>query len=268
MRLCPFVFFCALCLIGPRLALAHEFWIAPWKYQAESTDSLAADFRNGEGFVGSELAYFDTQLQRADIMIGTSVTPYKGRLGDIPAMTFQPPQDGLLTVGVVTQPAQVKYKSWEKFVAFATHQDFRGLLDRHLSRGLPQVDFWESYTRYSKSLIAVGHGRGQDTDRGMETEFIALANPYRDDLNGTLPVRLLYQGMPRVDVQVEVFAKSAEGTVTTRMIRTDDQGIVTVPVQAGQEYLLNAVIVRPAPDDARPVWDTLWATLTFALPGD
>ena len=253
-------------LFDARTALGHEFWIAPWKYQVQSDSIVTADFRNGEGFKGSELAYFDTQLRRADVIQGSDITAYTGRLGDIPAVKLIPNGEGLLTLAVITRPAQVKYKSWENFTAFAEHQDLKGVIERHLARDLPRIDFWESYTRYTKSLLAVGHGRGQDADRGMETEFVTLANPYTDELNGSLPVRLLYQGTPRINAQIEVFEKSPHGIVSTRMIRTDAQGLANIPVRPGQEYLLNAVVVRPAPDGERPVWETLWASLTFTLP--
>ena len=116
--------------------------------------------------------------------------------------------------------------------------------------------------------IAVGDGAGADREAGLETEIVALANPYTDDLSDGLPVRVLYQGAPRADAQVELFAKSPEGEVEITLLRTDAEGVALLPVTPGQVYLADAVVVRPlepvAEDD--PVWESLWASLTFKVP--
>jgi len=41
-------------------------------------------------------------------------------------------------------------------------------------------------------------------------------------------------------------------------------------VTAGSEYLLDTVVMRPAPPSGEadaPVWQSLWASLTFMVPG-
>ncbi len=50
------------------------------------------------------------------------------------------------------------------------------------------------------------------------------------------------------------------------LYRTDADGRVTLPVQAGHAYLADAVILRPLDPEAEkdPVWESIWASLTFA----
>ena len=52
--------------------------------------------------------------------------------------------------------------------------------------------------------------------------------------------------------------------------RTDEPGQAVVPVTPAHQYLFDAVVLRPAQgagDTAdAPVWETLWAALTFAVP--
>ena len=246
--------------------VAHEFWIAPEKFQVESGDQVTAHLRNGEMFRGADLAWFPHQSARTGIILNGRETPYEGRMGDIPALSFQAADDGLLTVLTVTEPGEVKYKSWEKFQAFAAEKGMTGIPSQHIARGLPQQDFWERYTRHVKALIAVGPGHGDDAERGMTAEFIALANPYTDDVSGGLPVRLLLHGEPRADAQIEIFAKGADGAVTRSVIHSDAQGEALIPVTPGNSYLLDAVAIQPAPAEGRAVWETFWATLVLALP--
>ncbi len=153
-------------------------------------------------------------------------------------------------------------------VRYLTHKDFKFALAEHADRGLPQTGFAESYTRHVKALVAVGSGEGQDRVIGLETELIALSNPYTDDLSGGLPVQLLYLGTPRADAQIEVFEKDVD-SVKVFTIRTDDTGVGVIPVKPGKRYLLDAVVLRGTGVDSPSegaVWETLWAGLSFATP--
>jgi len=141
-------------------------------------------------------------------------------------------------------------------------------VDQHKSRGLPDTGFKEAYSRYGKSLIAVGDGAGADQNVGLLTEIVALANPYTDDLTDGLPVQVLYEGKPRANVQVELFDRAPDGEVAVTLHRTDNTGVAVIPVAPGHEYLVDSVVMRavgPA-DDKGHVWESLWASLTFKVP--
>lgn len=259
------IFLTALSLVaGP--ALSHEFWIAPEKYQVESDTPLTANLRNGQEFEGIPYPYFEGQTARFELIRDGLATPYAGRLGDIPALSASSGAPGLLVILHQTTPSTVTYSEWEKFAAFAAHKDFPDIRARHLARDLPETGFSELYTRYAKALIGVGSAQGRDAPTGMETEFVALSNPYTDDLSGGFPVQILYRGAPRPGAQVEVFDRAPDGSVNITRLHADDAGRVRIPVASGHEYLLDAVVLRPAPEGSAAVWETLWAAMTFAVP--
>ena len=249
---------------GP--VLGHEFWIEPVDYTLDPGAPVIAELKNGQEFVGNTLSYFGPRITRFDMIRGNDVVAVMGRAGDIPAMTMDAPAEGLWSIVHETRPQKLTYDSWDKFAAFAEHKDFPDIAARHEARGLPREGFGETYTRHVKSLVAIGSGLGSDVISGMETEFVALLNPYTDALDAGLPVRLLYQGAPREDAQVEIFDRAPDGAVAISTLRTDDTGTALIPVQPGHEYLLDAVVLRPAPDSAPEVWQSLWAGLTFAVP--
>ena len=91
-----------------------------------------------------------------------------------------------------------------RLVAVRLHGNAR--LARHAARGLPELAFREAYTRYAKSLVAVGAGKGSDARVGLKIEVVAGANPYTDDLSGAMPVQVFYldrgtrDGLPFLDV--------------------------------------------------------------------
>lgn len=205
-----------------------------------------------------------------DVVVRGTRQPVAGRAGDLPAIQGLKTKPGLVVLVHQSKPQTVTYEAWEKFQKFVDHKDFGDIRAAHAARGLQETPLREVYTRFAKSLLSVGHGKGADAATGLETEIVALANPYRDDLSGGLPVRVLYQGNPRADAQVELFERAPKGQVTTTYHRTDAQGEVMLPVLPGHQYLVDAVVLRvPAQELAeryRAQWETLWASLTFAVP--
>ncbi|MFK7754425.1 MAG: DUF4198 domain-containing protein [Sedimentitalea sp.] len=255
-----------LCLVTAFPALSHEFWIEPHKFQVEPGEDVIADLRNGQIFKGSALAFFDRRIERFDLVSDDRTVPVAGRMGDIPALATPVQDQGLLVLVHQTAPSTLKYNTWEKFQKFADHKDFPDIRTRHLARDLPLEGFTESYSRYAKALVGVGHAKGSDAPTGMETEFVALTNPYTDDLSDGFQAQLLYQGRPRGDAQVEVFERAPDDTVTVTLLRTDADGQVSVPVQPDHDYLIDAVILRPMPEGDASVWESLWAAFTFGVP--
>ena len=220
----------------------------------------------GETFNGPTSGFLPGNFTRFDILMNGRSTKVGGRLGDDPALQMPAPQSGLAVIVHQTTNSQLRYTEWQKFAKFAHHKGFAPVLEEHKRRGLPETNFLERYRRYAKSLIAVGHGKGRDSRTGLETEFVAEANPYTDELPDGLPVRLFFGDTPRAGAQVEIFEKSPEGEVTVSLLKTDHQGRVRVPAKPGHEYLLDAVLIRPleAKDPrSEPVWETLWAALTY-----
>lgn len=249
-------------------AAAHEFWIDTKTWQVAPGAPLAASIRVGQDFKGPSYSYLPLKFRRFDIVTGDRVTPVQGRAGDRPALSTNAPDPGLAVIVHVTTDTHLTYKEWDKFAAFLNHKDWTALLDTHIERGLPKTDFRERYSRYAKALIAVGDGAGADRVMGLETEIVALANPYTDTMKNGLPVRVLYQGAPRADTQVELFEKTPEGQVTVTLFRTNSDGVAHLTVQPGHVYLADAVVLRPldAETPRDPVWESLWASLTFKVP--
>lgn len=266
MRVILFVLCVLLSVTAAGQVLSHEFWIAPARYTVEPNAPIVATLRVGERFKGSSQAYLTGNFKRFDVVMNGKTTKVDGRLGDDPAMRMTAPDSGLAVIVYQSTKDHVRYSKWEKFEAFARHKNFTEVLDTHATRGLPRVDFQERYFRFAKSLVAVGHGRGTDTEVGLETEFVAEGNPYTDRFETGFPVRLLYQGKPRGQAQVEVFERAPDGRVEVRLLKTDADGRFTVATKAGHEYLLDAVVIRPleaADPKVNPVWETLWAQFTF-----
>jgi hypothetical protein len=254
-------------LLAPR-AQAHEFWISPETYQVPPGGEIIAELRVGEKLKGAGYPYIPMRTARFEILQGDTRLDPQARIGDRPALQRVVEAPGLAIVVHETADTFLEYPDWEKFVTFTSHKDFAWAQEMHRTRGLPEAGFIEVYRRYGKALVAVGAGAGQDAPIGLDTEIVALANPYTDDLSRGLPVRVLHFGAPRGNVQVELFARGPGGEVTTSLHRTDGAGVAVLPMAPGTEYLVDSVILEPLEPEAEgdPVWYSLWASLTFRTP--
>ncbi|MEQ3625537.1 MAG: DUF4198 domain-containing protein [Celeribacter sp.] len=252
---------------GP--AWAHEFWISPEDYTVEPGGQIIAELRVGSEFSGAGYAYIPKRAARFETRQDGAVTLVEPRIGDRPALNVPAGDAGLVVVVHETADSTLTYDDWETFTNFFTHKDLPGFPQVHYDRGLPEDPVKEVYRRYAKSLIAVGNGAGQDEVTGLKIEIVARTNPYTDDLSDGMRVEVRLDGEPRVDTQVEVFERAADDTVNTSYYRTDAAGQTTFPVKPDHEYMVDSVAMSATDNDdpqAGPVWRSIWANLTFAVP--
>ncbi len=237
----------------------------PLDYQVAPGGQLQARVINGEDFAGTALPYLPQRFEHFVVSTDARNVQVPGRPGDSPALNLTAQDEGLHVVAYQSKPQSLTYETWAKFQKFVDHKDFGDVRTRHDTRGLPEAGFKERYTRYSKTLIGVGAAAGADKRMGLETEIVALQNPYTDTLSGGLQIQIFYGTAPRANAQVEVFAKAPDGKVTVTFERTDADGVATIPVRSGVAYQLDAVVLRESADDSA-AWETLWANLTFQAP--
>ena len=259
-----------LCYLFAAPLAAHEFWIEAQPWQVQPDAPVAATLHNGQEFEGSEIAYFDRRIARFGRLHDGAIVDYEGRNGDNPAFQADTLPEGLHVLAYESAPQRVTYDDFEAFARFGDHKDLGPFRTLHANRGLPEADFVEAYTRFAKALIAVGDGAGVDRAVGLDHEFVALDNPYTDDLSDGMRLQLFRFGAPRGDAQVELFRRAEDGSVEITLHRTDENGIVTLSVEPGYEYLADAVILfepsEAMAEASGAVWETDWAALTWAVP--
>ena len=251
-----------------RSAFSHELWLDSKSFQIKSDEILEIDLRNGENFKGINLSFFSNRIKQFFWVQNKKRADVISRMGDVPAMRVTMQHDGLVSVVYESAPSFLTYTEWKKFVDFVTHKDLGDALQRHIANGWPKDRFKEVYHRYSKALIGVGMANGTDQNFGLESEFVALENPYLDETPETFRVKLMYENAPRIGAQIEVFERNDHKNVRVFTRRTDEKGQVLIPVKRGHDYLINSVVLREfgANEENAPIWESLWATLTFSVP--
>jgi len=269
MRFMKIVPYLILSCFAASSAVSHEFWISPEQFVYLPDERVQANLKVGQDFGGSSYSYNNNNFTRFEVATDGNTSEVTGRLGDLPAMSIDPPVDGLLTIVHETDDSLLTYSNWDKFTKFVEHKAFPTTLKDHVARGIPKdAKFTESYRRFAKSLVAIGDGKGTDSPVGLRTEIVALDNPYRMKKD-KISVRVLLEGKPKPNTQVELFEKSPSGDVEITLHTTDPSGDVSLPIKRGHSYLVDAVsmlaLENDDPNDG-PVWASLWASLTFLVP--
>ncbi len=245
------------------IANAHEFWVAPDKFQISEGNNLSATLRVGRMMKGSEFPYLAENFESFTVTIKGEVNGVLGRNGDLPALN-QAAEPGLNVIAYHARAAEVVYNDWPTFQRYLRIEGLTEIEALHRRRDLPESGFTESYRRYAKSLVQVGPASPSDVDAavGAPFELVAMQNPYQEGLKA-ITVRLLRHGEPVKDRQIAVFRN--DGEVIRRLVFTDENGEATIEIAGGGSFLLNATDLQPA-DDGDVVWESYWASLTFGLP--
>lgn len=251
-----------------QLSLAHEFWIEPEEYQIRSGRDLNANIRIGEYFSGDTHAFFPNRFGRFELITNNGTVSVQSRLGDRPAVQQRVTGNSLLTILYDSRYSKLTYDDPELFQDFLELEGIEWVLDAHRDRGLPDAGFSEVYRRFSKTLVAVGNGRGDDQHRGMMFEWVLQQNPYQESNESTLTAQLFWQGQPMTGATARLFIRQHDNVDSFRL-KTDSNGMVELPRRTDAEYLLNAVhMIEPSPELAEAsdaVWESLWASMVFLV---
>ena len=262
--------------------LAHEFWIEPSSFQPELNKSITADLVVGTDFLGVSEIYVPDQIEVFALLGPMADKPIErnkitGRYGDRPAATMAVNKAGLYVILHQTAPIYLTYLAADKFDRFAREKGFENALSEHQERGLSLTKITEQYQRFAKSLIAVGDAGSErmvkDRHLGLAIELVAEVNPYQTPPPKIMPIRLFAAGKPLANAQITVFTRHNPRDVESAKYQTDTNGRANFPLLSGRDYLVDSVILRPSRESntigGRPaaMWESLWASLTFQIPG-
>lgn len=110
-----------------------------------------------------------------------------------------------------------------------------------------------------------GTGAAATRPVGLTLELVPEVDPTHLPAGRELPVRLLYEGKPLAGALV--VAMSREAPAVKLRARTDRHGRVSLALPRRGVWLVKAVHMVPAPRGVPADWESLWASLTFEIPG-
>lgn len=244
-------------------ALAHEFWIQPSDFRPPVGKPLDVNLLVGQYFQGDSVVYLPDTFKRFVTITARGRQNVSGLPGDDPAARLTPAEPGLMLIAYESTNYELTMEA-KAFEAYLAMEGLDGIRALRAKRGEQDKPSREFYSRYAKSLIAVGgRDNGLDASRpiGLRMEIVPLTAIYRLKPGQPLEVQVLYENQPLANAQILALSKTKS---KTRLLqRTDANGRARIVLPHADIWLLSAVHMIPAPDATKADWESFWASLTF-----
>jgi uncharacterized GH25 family protein len=263
---------CILGLLFAARATAHDFWLEPASYSPWVGQVVAVRMLVGESFSGDAVARPSVSGMHRFVLVdadsNASVT-LPGHAGADPAGMFRLASPGAYVIGFHGMPNAIELPA-EKFNSYLMDEGLDSVLALRAERGQLGQPAREIYSRCAKSLVRAGlasvNSRPADRALGFPLELIAERQPWLLRDGELLPVRLLYEGRPLAGALVVALHRSDLNSKVG--LRSDADGRVFFPLSHDGEWLLKVVHMRPAKAGSGADWESLWASLSFAIGHD
>ena len=254
----------ALTLAAP--AFAHDFWIEPSTFRPAVGSTLGVRLVVGQGFRGDALPRNPAMIARFVLVTDAGETPVGGRAADEPAGAVRIEQPGLGLIGYRSLESTVSLEA-AKFEAYLKEEGLESVIAARAKSGDSQKPSRELFSRSAKSLIEAGGEGSGGFDRvlGLTLEIVPEKNPYAMKAGDTLPVRLLYEGKPLAGALVVALAYDDPEAKIAQRTGPDGRAALRLPKEGA--WLVKAVHMVPVSGNPNADWRSIWASLTFALPG-
>jgi len=269
----------AVLLVAPRGAAAHEFWLAPSRYDAAKGATLELSAVAGTGFRGERKPWSPDHAVRFTVRTAKAIDLARAASpGEMTWTRFVPADDGGAMVAFESDFLPIELPG-PQFNDYLKAEGLDGPLAARKGLATPGR---ERYRRCAKLWLA-----GTDVARaaavaGMPLELVPERAP------GAIPdlgVRVLWNGRPLAGALVKAWRTPLDASGTTRPVferdsvavawqgRSDAAGRVTIPVREAGEWLVSVVHMEashstwasPRPSEGAD-WESTWASLTFARP--
>ncbi len=263
----------AACL--PPIAHAHEYWLAPSRYDGIPGAPVSIAAVAGTGFRGERKPWSPNHGVRFAVR-ATKVLDLSAAAaaGELEWVRFSPSDHGgaLLAFESDFTPITLDPERFDRYLRDEGLNDalaVRLAASRRLGAAVPGR---ERYRRCAKAWLTGDIERRATVPFGLPFEIVPLVAP---GSGSTLPIRVLAQGRPVAGVLVKAWRTRLEpsGMPTDPSARdssvvcwrgtTDARGEAVLDVRTAGEWLVSAVTMVPSSDRAIADWESTWASLTF-----
>jgi len=248
--------------VGP--AGAHDFWIEPSRFRAESPVMVDIGLRVGQLFKGDSVPYIDSWFSRFEVRDSGGVRPVRSQIGDDPAGRIEQRLPGATWIVYQSSDGFVELPP-EKFRHYLESEGMEYILALRESRGMADKPAREQYQRSVKSLLwwPAEDAPFTGADSGLPLELVPLANPYALAPGDLLELEVRFFGQPIPGLLVRAHTRDRPDAVVRA--RSDAAGRVGLRLASNGDWMVKAVHMVALENHAEADWQSYWASLTFAM---
>lgn len=247
------------------LAHAHDFWIEPSNLRPELGSAIKVGLRVGDQFPGEAVPRNDQRIVSFVCVDSSGKHDILGKDGMDPAGLWRCNLPGAFILGYRSNDARIELDA-RKFEKYLAEEGLDHVLKLRAQRGDSAKPARELYSRAAKSIVVVGDAPLERLTVPLDfrLEIVPESNPAQLTSDKPFQARVLFEGKPLADALVKI-ARSDEPT-EIRRIRTNADGRINVPLSPAPLWKISVVHMTVAPKEADADWQSVWASLTFAVP--
>ena len=262
---------------GSGFAQAHDLWLEPNAPLAARGDELVIHLREGDAFKNDEerslqkdhverFDLFSDRARRRDLLAAgkdeqTPVAHARLESGAGLAVMDRGPRP-------ITMPS-------DKFNHYLTDEGLEAITAGRARLGQSDQPGVEVYSRFLKTLIqerdlnAATPSTLYKRRVGQRLEILLETDPGRMQPDGTLVVKVIFDGKPLTGARVFAYRRAGNDVPTAAMTaNTSARGLAEFKVDQPGLWLVRLVHMRAVADkrtDASAQWESFWAAYTFAV---
>ena len=259
---------------------AHDFWIEPDQFAADSGTPVNISLREGVGFKGNSLPYITQWFNDFSVTSTGGRTGVESELGNDPAATLAL-QAGTYLLGYQSNANFVELEP-EKFHTYLEEEGMEYIIMRRQELGEEDELAPENFVRCAKTLIGVTGSRSVPDvyakRLGYTLELVPESDPLLVEAGDSLTMRVLYAGAPIEGIRVRALTKDRpEESID---VRSDADGRASLVLPRPGIWMIKAVHIielaegrdpdiiaahAAAGQDPPPKWESYWASYLFEL---
>jgi len=257
----------AVAVIIGRAAVAHDLYLMPERFRISVGETVAVALHNGDAFPESEASVAVGRLRDTVVRTREKTGPILNLRveGNRTLGSFVVPGSGavLLTARTVPNLIELEPDQASKYLA---EEGLVEALEWRAEHGESSRPSRERYSKYIKSLLLAGApNEFYGTVTGLLIEIIPEKDPFRLNPGDSLPVRVLFRGVPAANLQLEAAWAGATDKAVRVVGRTDAGGHVSVPLSKAGKWRLHTVKMERCAEPKAADWESFWASLTFEI---
>jgi uncharacterized GH25 family protein len=258
----------ALLVTAVTVAAAHDMFLKPTRFFAPENSEVRVRVLNGT-FTRSENSIARNRLADASVVTPvrriTLDTAEWSVTGDTSTFHIHTRGAGTYVIGASTKPSVIDLSA-DDFNLYLKDDGIPDVLEARQKAGEMGKGAKERYHKHVKALVQVGTARSDHyaTALGYPAEIVPVENPYSLSSGASLRVKTLVDGKPAANQYVLYGGVGPnEANIEPKSVRSDADGVATIPLTAGIWYVkfINMVQVRSDSVD----YESKWATLTFQV---
>jgi len=253
-----------------RPVAAHEFWIAPSRYDAVQGSTIELGAVAGTGFRGEKKPWSPDHAVRFTLRTAKPIDLTRGATpGEVTWTRFDPTDGGGAMAAFESDflPIQLPAAQFDDYLKV---EGLDGPLAARQGSAAPGR---ERYRRCAKAWLAGADAARATAVVGMPLELVPESAP---GTGPSLRVHVRWQGRPLAGALVKAWRTALASEGAPRAVferdsvrvawqgRSDAAGAVTIPVRGPGEWLVSVVHMEPCREREIADWESTWASLTFA----